>query len=276
MLLISFLKVVVGDYSTGGLIKVYNDVFGLLNSFQAHTSWVNRIKQTPFQNNDFVATCSFDKKAKIWNKSNIYSWSLVRTYSQHSSEIIDLEWLDEDTLASSGVADNIIKIWSVSTGQTKRNISTYANVFSLKLVSPWSSLFYLAAGLNGSINVYNLNDGSLVSTLKGHTGNVMDLVLINDEVLASSSEDSTVRIWDLATNTCKFTLQGHGSQVYGIKLISFDILASGAKDNQVKIWNITSGNLIRTLTGHTSSIWWSLDLMHNGQTLVSVNLQQKQ
>jgi WD40 repeat protein len=178
-----------------------------------------------------------------------------------------LEWLDNDTLASGGWDDWTIKLWSPTTGQTKRTIRTNGqDVYSLKLLN---TNIHLAVGLsNGDINIYNINDGNLVSSLKGHTSFVLDLVQISDDLLASSSTDHTVRIWDLTTNTSKFNLTGHTDRVYGLKLITPSILASGSWDKTIKLWDITSGQLIRTLTGHTNIIWWSIDLL-NSQTLVS-------
>jgi WD40 repeat protein len=180
-----------------------------------------------------------------------------------------LEWLDNDTLAS-GSYDKTIKLWSISTGQTKLTIKTNKAVFSLTMLN---TNIHLAAGLrNGDINIYNINDGNLVSSLKGHTWNVMDLVQLSADLLASSGYQ-TVRIWNLTTNTCKFILTGHTRGVFGLKQITSNILASGSWDATIKLWNITSGQLIRTLTGHTSSIYWSVDLL-NSQTLVSGSADQ--
>jgi len=191
--------------------------------------------------------------------------TLIRTYSQHSSDIYALDWLDNDTLAS-GSYDKTIKIWSMATGQTKRTIQTNEYVFSLKSLN---TNIHLAAGLgNGDINIYNMNDGKLVYSLKGHTSYVRDLIQVSADLLASSSLDEKVRIWNLTTNTCKFNLTGHTNSVYGLKQITSSILASGSLDKTIKLWDITSGKLIRTLTGHTRWIDWSVDLL-NSQTLVS-------
>jgi WD40 repeat protein len=89
----------------------------LVNSFRAHSKWINRIKQSPFNTNtntNYVATCSRDKTVKIWNVLSSFEWTLITTYSQHSSEVADLEWLDNDTLAS-GSYDKTIKLWSATT-----------------------------------------------------------------------------------------------------------------------------------------------------------------
>jgi WD40 repeat protein len=247
---------VIGDSS--GQIEIYQNYF--VNSFQAHSSSIFRIKQSPF-NTNYVATCSYDG-VKIWNVSSSLNWTLITTYSQDLSAVTGLEWLDNDTLAS-GSYD--INIWSPTTGQTKRTIQTNQYVSSLKLLN---TNIHLAAGIYPDIKIYNINDGNLVSSFIGHTSSVVDLVQLSDELLASSSSGNTVRIWNLTTNSCKFNLTGHTSTVFGLKQITSNILASGSYDYTIKLWDITSGQLIRTLTGHTSFIEWSVDLL-NSQTLVS-------
>jgi WD40 repeat protein len=260
---------VIGD--SNGQIKMYNQN-SLVNSFQAHSNYINRIKQSLF-NTNYVATSSDDKTVKIWNVSSSLSWTLITTYSQHSSPVYGLEWLDNDTLAS-GSSDRTIKLWSMATGQTKRTIQTNQYLCSLNLLN---INIHLAAGLGYpyyDINIYNINDGNLVSSLKGHTSYVNDLVQISADLLASSGWDHTVRIWNLTTNTCKFILTGHTHYVYGLKQITSSILASGSVDSTIKLWDITTGQLIRTLTGHTSEIRRSVDLLNNGQTLVTGSWDQ--
>jgi WD40 repeat protein len=196
---------------------------------------------------------------------------------EHSSTAFALEWLDQDTLASCGVNEQTITIWSISTGEKKRNITirneTISRINSLKLLS---NKIHLAVSVNyGDINIFNINNGSLVSSLKGHTSTVYELILINNsDLLASSSLDYTVRIWNLTTNTCKFILTGHTSYVYSIKEINSEILASASEDKTIKMWNITSGALIRNLEGSEQPSY--LDLIKEQQssalsTLVSAS-----
>jgi WD40 repeat protein len=259
---------VIGDWD--GQIKIHNfSSLSLVNSFQAHSSQINRINPSPF-NRNYVATCSDDNTVKIWNVSSSFDSTLITTYSQHSSEVNTFEWLDKDTLAS-GSVDKTIKLWSMATGKTKRTIKTNENVTCLKLLN---TTIHLPAGLgNGDINIYNIKNRNLVSSLKGHTECVVDLVQISDKLLASSSSDKTVRIWNLTTNTCKFILTGHTNDVYGLKQLTPSILASGSWDTTIKLWNITSGQLIRNLKGHTRWIDMSIDLL-NSQTLVSGSWDQ--
>ena len=224
------LLVAIGN--TNGLIKVYNQSLSLLKSFTAHSNQINRIKQSPFSA-DFVATCSNDNSVIIWNATTTTNnWNLIRSYTGHTNYVYGLEWINEDTIAS-GSLDRKIQIWSKSTGTVLRTINAGHGVYCLKLLS---NGFHLASGLdNYKINIYNINNGSLISTLSGHTSLIEDLEMINNgNLLASSSDDSKVFIWNLTTNTRKFTLSGHGSYVYGLKLVSNDILASGSADYSIR------------------------------------------
>ncbi len=63
----------IGD--DNGQIKIYNfSSLSLVNSFQAHSRQIWRIKQSPFKTNantNYVATCSNDGTVKTWNVSSM-------------------------------------------------------------------------------------------------------------------------------------------------------------------------------------------------------------
>ena len=255
----------IGDST--GQIQIYNtsQCQPLVKSFQAHASLVTRIKKSPWSN--YIATASIDFTAKIWD----LNWNLIRTYTNHTNQVRSLEWINADTIAT-GSVDSFIKVWSISTGVTNRSIFVPTWVWSLQLLS---NGFHLAAGLPSTtliytMCIYDINTGSLVSSLYGHTNKVVDFSLINSNLLASSSSDSTILIWNLTTLTPKFNMTGHISNVWGLKLLSSDVIASGSDDTTIKLWNVTSGQIIRNLTGHTGGVRWGLDVLNaNEQTIVS-------
>ena len=217
--------------------------------------------------NGYVLTASADSTIKIWYVENL-EWTLIRTYSAHLSAISALEYIDTETMASGAWAltDNI-NIWSIKTGITNRTISSGLWVECLKMLS---NGYYLATGASGhKVVIYNIYTGSLVQTLIGHTNWVVGLELIDLNLLASSSWDSTIRIWNLTSNSTQFILNGHTSVVRVLKLVSPSILASGSDDKTIKLWNITSCTEIRTFTGHNGSIKRPLVLLNDGQTLMT-------
>ena len=255
-----FILVAIGDNSNG-MIKVFSgDGFSSEISFQAHTNTIYRIKQLP---NGYVATCSEDSTVKIWIPSNTNNWILVRTHQSHTLGVIAIDYINADTIVS-GDGNGVIEIWSKSTGVVSQTLNANSKIWSLKMLK---NNIYLAAGLsNGNINIYNLNNSSLITTLQAHASSVMDLVLINDDLLASSSDD--VRVWNVTTFINKFILIDHTNDVFGMRQISSSILASGACDHSVILWNITDGALLRRLDNQTDNILYSVDLL-DAKTLVS-------
>ena len=110
-----------------------------------------------------MATSSYDGTVKIWNPNT--NWTEIRNYTGHSDWVHGLEWINEQTIAS-GSYDQTIQIWSISTGLIQRTKNLGDWVFSLKLLN---NGFYLACGTrNGTIQIYNINTGSLIFTLRGH------------------------------------------------------------------------------------------------------------
>jgi len=200
---------------------------------------------------------------------------LIQTYSGHTSGVVSFENINTDTIASSAY-DQTIQIWSITTGITLNTITNqqnnYKNVLSLKFFSDRNGIGHLAAGLSdGNIFIYNLNSMSLVGSLSKHANQVNDLELIkngNENLLASSSDDNSIKIWDLTTFMCKLTLNGHTNKVTGLKFVSNDVIASGSMDNTIMLWNITSGNLIRTLKSHAGGIAYSVDFANEDERIL--------
>jgi WD40 repeat protein len=98
--------------------------------------------------------------------------------------------------------------------------------------------------------------GPLVRRLEGHQRAIQAVALSADgTLLASASEDKTVKVWHVPSGTCIRTLEGHAHYVNAVA-VSADgrLVASGSNDRTVKLWHASSGVCIRTLTGHVAPV----------------------
>jgi len=98
---------------------------------------------------------------------------------------------------------------------------------------------------------------------KGHTGAVITMHLCpqNPSVLASGSEDKTVRLWDLSSGSCVTKLSHHNEKVQSVKWhpIEAGILMTSSYDKTVAITDqrqgISSSASIKLTHDPESAIW---------------------
>jgi WD40 repeat protein len=83
-------------------------------------------------------------------------------------------------------------------------------------------------------------------------------------MLASGSDDQTVKLWDVSTRECLKTLAGHSDRIWFVAFSPVNlsepsftvsgalqenayILASASQDETIKLWDIHSGKCLNTL-----------------------------
>ena len=62
--------------------------------------------------------------------------------------------------------------------------------------------------------------------------------ILNTKLIASGSDDMTIKIWNYESGECISTLSGHTSDVNSLVYIpSKKLIVSGSSDKSIKIWN---------------------------------------
>ncbi len=111
----------------------------------------------------------------------------------------------------------------------------------------------------------------------GHRGSVSALSFSPDStVLASSSEDGTIRLWDVYTSSLIRVLQGHRQPVFRASFSpNGRILASGDGRGIIKIWNVQTGEEMASVSAHSMGVS-GLAFSPNGQILASSSIDNRQ
>lgn len=110
------------------------------------------------------------------------------------------------------------------------------NVVSVKF-SPDVKL--LAVGTDvGTVTLWDLASGALMTTCKGHTRHVNALAFSpKGDSLATAGADKTVRFWDVQTGQERMALKAHDAQVQFVAYSPDEYsLLTASEDGAVKIW----------------------------------------
>jgi WD40 repeat protein len=147
--------------------------------------------------------------------------------------------IDADKLALGNSNSNIVGIYSRTTGsqiaQTGPSAGNHVN--ALRVVEN-----YLFVGTSGSsTTMYNLESQKRIHEFDQRDW-IRSIVYLGDGMIATTSDDTTLRIWDIHTgkNLNDKEMFPHNWWTLTFEIINETMFASGQYDGTVKIWNYKS------------------------------------
>ena len=108
----------------------------------------------------------------------------------------------------------------------------------------------IAGSLDGTVWVWDLESGDLVSILQGHEDAVIDVAVSPDNLsIISASLDASIKVWDLRGGDILHTIKGHKSKVRAM-VVSPDgeyIFSAGEYEKIIKAWDLVVGDNLYTI-----------------------------
>ena len=92
----------------------------------------------------------------------------------------------------------------------------------------------------------------LIASLEGHSGRILSVAFhLTAPLLATGSEDGTVKLWDTDSQQCVGTLVGHTNIVRSVAFHpTAPVLISGSTDKTLKVWDTTTYQCLSTTQAH--------------------------
>ena len=209
------------------LIKIWNPKDGrLIKNLKGHTSWIYSLVVLI---DGRLASCSDDSTIKIWDTEK--RDCLVKTITGHSAWVWSLTVLKNGNLASSS-GDKTIKIWSLFSFKLLRTIILQTDS-ALKMASLHES-FLACSTSPGDISIFDTNTGELIrNILTGNDEIVQLLFLLPKRILASSSDENSVKFWNISDGKLTRTLETQ-QPVWSIAVLVDGRLVTA--DRNITIW----------------------------------------
>ncbi|CAF4873882.1 unnamed protein product [Rotaria sp. Silwood1] len=132
--------------------------------------------------------------------------------------------------------------------------------YLLSSVDISSKQYWLAVNNKQNIRLINTLDlnSCIINDLIGHTGDIECLAwsTSNDFLLASGSQDKTIRLWNVETYSPLKIYIEHSDSILSLIFSSYDsnIILSGSRDQSLHIWNIEQHTQLPDQTIMTNSI----------------------
>ncbi|RMF61139.1 MAG: TIR domain-containing protein [Calditrichaeota bacterium] len=218
--------------------------------WHAHSNIIWKVKISP--NDSLIASASKDETIGLWNMKDITKFfdpendiSAVIPLTEKKNYQVEWPSVPGDSVVMTRSKEG----WNVAT-----------------LKSGWHWLIPLSpktklqeSGENGQrweilfdrrnrLLAYRVKDGrielrcgeNIATLLKGHLDDVWDICFSPDgKLLASASDDETIRLWSIHNAGELATLNGHEDDVSAIQFSSLgDRLFSGSFDHTIRIWDV--------------------------------------
>lgn len=228
-------------------VRLWNTDGHCLRVLQGHTSWISAVAVSP--TGAAIASGSEDQSVRLWDSRTDHCLKVLQGYS---SGVWSIAFNPANNLLVSGGQDRQIRLWDVLNADDSDQVSQ--ELFSGK-----------KSGAVGDVSSA-LSD-TPVLTIPGHASWIWSVAVPPDgSMIASSSEEGTIRLWKNSPNvqthffdsqaSNSLSLTGHTDAVWSVAF-SHDgaILASGSLDSTVRLWEPTTGTCWQTLQAHSSGVW---------------------
>ena len=282
-----------------GVVRVWVPEDGSQQAeLKGHTDFVYSVDVAGTGKEMIVASGSLDRRAILWD---VASQAPLHELADHEIEVWSVRLSNDSQLLATGSGDGRIRLWNVADGELSAVLAGHSDrVRSVAFMPDNQTL--VSTGFDRTVRTWDLTRqpretvvakpqlrdtyfyerkpvavvGREINSLRGHDGPIHAMGLSEDgRIVATGSEDLTVRVWDSKTVLEKTELSEHERVVNAVCFApDSDRLASGSSDGTARQWDVESSNSLGQPISHESTVY-SVDYSQDGQLIATAGQAQE-
>jgi U3 small nucleolar RNA-associated protein 13 len=200
----------------------------------------------------YVASCGKDKTMRLWQVDGKRCVAIATGHTE--------------AIGACGLSQKASR-YNVGGKAAKNSGGAFAVTASLdRTLKRWN--------LPGADEIDNASDVAIelvaATSVRGHEKDINIVTIApNDSIIATGSQDKTVKLWKSTDLSLQATLQGHRRGVWDCQFSPIDrVLATSSGDKSIKLWSLGDYSCVRTFQGHVSSAL-RVRFLNGGLQLVS-------
>ncbi len=238
-------------------VKLWNVVSGReICTLEGHTWPVVKVEFSP--DGARVVSCSSNSsgwgndqgkpcEVKVWDA---HSGAQMLSLKGHTSFVNCVTFSADGKRLATLSRDNTVKVWDALTGHEQRSLDVVASIAGGLAFSPDGKRLagtHQRSHESGQVNVWEIESGEVLLTLKGHSAWVTSVTFSPDgSRLVTGAGGHTpnslgeVKVWDAMTGHEVLTLNGRSGLSNDVMFSADGYRLTGiGRDDTVKIWDAT-------------------------------------
>eukprot|EP00934_Nitzschia_sp_Nitz4_P000205 Nitzschia sp. Nitz4//scaffold116_size91068//49637//54838//NITZ4_004959-RA/size91068-snap-gene-0.7-mRNA-1//1//CDS//3329533581//205//frame0 len=187
-------------------LRVFNyNTMEKIKEFEAHADYIRALEVHPSL--PYVLSSSDDMSIKLWDWDR--GFDCTQMFEGHAHYVMQVKFNPKDTNTfASASLDRTIKVWGLGSHTPHYTLEGHERGVNCIDYYPSGDKPYILSGADDqTVKIWDYQTKSIVHSLGGHTNNVC-AVMFHPKlpIIASASEDGTVRIWQSTTYRAETTL----------------------------------------------------------------------
>jgi WD40 repeat protein len=201
-----------------------------------------------------LAAGGCDRLVRIWDISGgAAAAKLEQSFENHADWVFGVAFTPDGKHLVTGSRDKTAKVWDLAAKESVLTFPDHQNpVYGVAITSDGKT--GISVGEDNNVRYWHATDaakqiGKQIRAGSGHGKAVMRVAFHADPknpLLATCSQDSTVRLWNPATGAALKTLTGLTDYVFAVAMTKDgSLVAGGGYSGEVRVWKTGDGALVK-------------------------------